>query len=152
MAGSIDVLSVRSILYLTPLSVKHDNHIYLSISSKLIHSAVFRWIVGFWDDSEEVLLKILRGEGEDLLYQDIEALKIKKKNVWNIFQNILREIKRYMWYSFNDDLGWNFRSHHTPDIILLTNAAAGKSGQERENEFYLLLKTWSFLCGSVEYG
>ena len=39
----------------------------------------------------------------------------------------------------------------TPDIILLTKAAAGKSGQERENEFYLLWKTWSFLCGLVDY-
>ena len=40
----------------------------------------------------------------------------------------------------------------TPDIILLTKAAAGKSGQERENESYLLLKTWIFLGGTVEYG
>ena len=37
----------------------------------------------------------------------------------------------------------------TPDIILLTKAAAGKSGQERENKFYLLLKTWIFLRGAV---
>ena len=40
----------------------------------------------------------------------------------------------------------------TPDIILLTKAAAGKSGQERENASYLLLKTWMFLGGAVEYG
>ena len=41
----------------------------------------------------------------------------------------------------------------TPDIILLTKAAAGKSGQEKENEFYLLLKTWIFIGGGVvEYG
>ena len=40
-----------------------------------------------------------------------------------------------------------------PDIIQLTKAAAGKSGQERENELYsLILKTWIFLGGAVEYG
>ena len=39
-----------------------------------------------------------------------------------------------------------------PDIILLTKAAAGKSGQESENELYSLLKTWIFLGGAVEYG
>ena len=39
-----------------------------------------------------------------------------------------------------------------PDIILLTKAAAAKSGQERENELYSLLKTWIFLGGAVEYG
>ena len=38
-----------------------------------------------------------------------------------------------------------------PDIQL-TKAAAGKSGQERENELYSLLKTWIFLGGAVEYG
>ena len=56
-----------------------------------------------------------------------------------------------------DDFEWNFRSHHAPvlsipDIIQLTKAAAGKSGQERENELYSLLKTWIFLGGAVEYG
>ena len=36
----------------------------------------------------------------------------------------------------------------TPDIILITKAAAGKSGQEKENEFYFLLNTWiSFVGG-----
>ena len=40
----------------------------------------------------------------------------------------------------------------TPDIILLTTAAAGKSGQEKENEFYLLLKSWILIGGAVEYG
>ena len=40
----------------------------------------------------------------------------------------------------------------TPDIILLTKAAAGKSGQEKENEFYLLLKTWILIGGAVEEG
>ena len=39
-----------------------------------------------------------------------------------------------------------------PDIIVLTKAAAGKSGQESENELYSLLKTWIFLGGAVEYG
>ena len=38
-----------------------------------------------------------------------------------------------------------------PDIILLTKAAAGKSGQERENELYSLLKTWIFLGGAGQY-
>ena len=45
-----------------------------------------------------MLLKLLRGAGEDLLYQDIKDLK-RKKNVWNIFQNILQEIGD-VWYSF----------------------------------------------------
>ena len=41
----------------------------------------------------------------------------------------------------------------TPDaVIWITKAAAGKSGQERENELYLLLKTWIFLVGAVEHG
>ena len=41
----------------------------------------------------------------------------------------------------------------TPDaVIWITKAAAGKSGQERENELYLLLKTWIFLGGAVEDG
>ena len=40
----------------------------------------------------------------------------------------------------------------TPDIILLTKAAAGKSGQEKENELYLPLKTWILIGGAVEYG
>ena len=35
----------------------------------------------------------------------------------------------------------------TPDIILITKAAAGKSGQEKENEFYFLLNTWISLGG-----
>ena len=39
----------------------------------------------------------------------------------------------------------------TPDFILITKAAAGKSGQEKENEFYLLLKKW-ILIGAVEHG
>ena len=31
----------------------------------------------------------------------------------------------------------------TPDVILIrTKAAAGRSGQEKENELYLLLNTW----------
>ena len=48
---------------------------------------------GILTQSKEVLLKILyEGEGEDLLYQDIKVLKRKKKNVWNIFQNILQDI------------------------------------------------------------
>ena len=39
----------------------------------------------------------------------------------------------------------------TPDIILIrTKAAAGKSGQEKENEFYLLLKSWIFIGRAVE--
>ena len=34
----------------------------------------------------------------------------------------------------------------TPDIILIrTKAAAGRSGQEKENELYLLLNTWIFI-------
>ena len=41
----------------------------------------------------------------------------------------------------------------TPDIILIRNkATAGRSGQEKENELYLLLKTWIFLGGAVEDG
>ena len=41
----------------------------------------------------------------------------------------------------------------TPDaVIWITKAAAGKSGQERENELYLLLNTWIFIGGAVEYG
>ena len=39
-----------------------------------------------------------------------------------------------------------------PDIILITKAAAGKSGQEKENEFYLLLKTWIIFGGAEEDG
>ena len=39
-----------------------------------------------------------------------------------------------------------------PDIILLIKAAAGKSGQERENKLYSILKTSIFLGGAVEYG
>ena len=40
----------------------------------------------------------------------------------------------------------------TPDITLITKAAAGKSGQEKENEFYLLLTTYIFLGSAVEDG
>ena len=41
-----------------------------------------------------------------------------------------------------------------PDaVIWITKAAAGKSGQEKENELYLPLNTWiSFIGGAVEYG
>ena len=35
-------------------------------------------------------------------------------------------------------------------VIWITKDAAGKSGQERENELYLLLKTWIFIGGAVE--
>ena len=38
----------------------------------------------------------------------------------------------------------------TPDVILITKAAAGKSGLEKENEFYLLLKTWKKIGRAVE--
>ena len=38
----------------------------------------------------------------------------------------------------------------TPDIILIrTKAAVGRSGQEKENELYLLLKTWIFIIGGA---
>ena len=38
----------------------------------------------------------------------------------------------------------------TPDVILIrTKAAAGRSGQEKENELYLLLKTWIFIIGGA---
>ena len=38
----------------------------------------------------------------------------------------------------------------TPDIILIrTKDAAGRSGQEKENELYLLLKTWIFIIGGA---
>ena len=40
----------------------------------------------------------------------------------------------------------------TPDIILISKAAAGKSGQEKENELYLLLNTWIFIGGALEDG
>ena len=41
----------------------------------------------------------------------------------------------------------------TPDIILIrTKAAAGRSGQEKENELYLLLNTWIFIGGALEDG
>ena len=41
----------------------------------------------------------------------------------------------------------------TPDaVIWITKAAAGKSGQEKENELYLLLKAWIFIGGAVEDG
>ena len=36
------------------------------------------------------------------------------------------------------------------DVITITKAAAGKSGQEKENEFYFLLKTCISLGGAVE--
>ena len=40
-----------------------------------------------------------------------------------------------------------------PDaVIWITKAAAGKSGQEKENESYLLLNTWIFIGGAVEDG
>ena len=39
----------------------------------------------------------------------------------------------------------------TPDIILIrTKDAAGRSGQEKENELYLLLNTW--IGGALEDG
>ena len=43
----------------------------------------------------------------------------------------------------------------TPDIILIrTKAAAGRSGQEKENELYLLLNTWIIFIigGALEDG
>ena len=40
-----------------------------------------------------------------------------------------------------------------PDaVIWIKKAAAGKSGQKKENELYLLLKTWIFIGGAVEDG
>ena len=39
----------------------------------------------------------------------------------------------------------------TPDIILIrTKAAVGRSGQEKENELYLLLNSWIFIGGALE--
>ena len=40
----------------------------------------------------------------------------------------------------------------TPDIVLIRNkAAAGRSGQEKENELYLLLKlSWSFIGRALQ--
>ena len=41
----------------------------------------------------------------------------------------------------------------TPDIILIrTKAAAGRSGQEKENELYLILNTRIFIRGTLEDG
>ena len=41
----------------------------------------------------------------------------------------------------------------TPEaVIWITKAAAGKSGQEKEKELYLLLKTWIFMCGGGGVG
>ena len=41
----------------------------------------------------------------------------------------------------------------TPDaVIWITKSAAGKSGQEKENELYLLLNTWIFIGGALEDG
>ena len=41
----------------------------------------------------------------------------------------------------------------TPDaVIWITKSAAGKSGQEKENELYLLLNTWIFIGGAREDG
>ena len=58
---------------------KHDNNIYLTISSKYYYSKPFS--DGFWD-IEMVVKKCpwkyysgMKGEVEDLLYQDIKALK-----------------------------------------------------------------------------
>ena len=40
-----------------------------------------------------------------------------------------------------------------PDaVIWIKKVAAGKSGQKKENELYLLLKTWIFIGGAVEDG
>ena len=39
----------------------------------------------------------------------------------------------------------------TPDVFLIrTKVSAGRSGQEKENELYLLLNTWVFICGALE--
>ena len=66
-----DVLSVSSILYLSPLSIS------LKLTGTLSR---FQMESGILTQSKEVLLKILyEGEGEDLLYQDIKVLKRKKK-------------------------------------------------------------------------
>ena len=42
----------------------------------------------------------------------------------------------------------------TPDaVIWITKAAAGKSGQEKENcKLYLLLRTWILIGGAVDDG
>ena len=41
----------------------------------------------------------------------------------------------------------------TPDIILIrTKDAAGRSGQGKENELYLLLNTWIIFGGALEDG
>ena len=41
----------------------------------------------------------------------------------------------------------------TPDaVIWITRAAAGKSGQEKENELYLLLRTWILIGGAADDG
>ena len=40
----------------------------------------------------------------------------------------------------------------TPDVILIIKAAAGKSGQEKENELYLVLRTWILTGGAVDDG
>ena len=74
-----DVLSVSSILYLSPLSIS------LKLTGTLSR---FQMESGILTQSKEVLLKILyEGEGEDLLYQDIKVLK-RQKIMFGIFFKI----------------------------------------------------------------
>ena len=73
-----DVLSVSSILYLSPLSIS------LKLTGTLSR---FQMESGILTQSKEVLLKILyEGEGEDLLYQDVKVLKRTK--IFGIFFKI----------------------------------------------------------------
>ena len=70
-------------------------------------------------------------------------------------------MRNIFFYSLSkyDNLEWDFRGHHQsfpPQIsaalvIKITKAAAGKSVQERENELYLLLKTWISIGSAIEY-
>ena len=104
---------------------------------------------GFWD-IETPLKKCFweywgRGKGKSLLYQDIKAWK---KCLDEYFPNVLKEICVIFFFSLSkyDNLEWDFRGHHQSFLpqtsaallILITKAAAGKSGHERENELYIL--------------
>ena len=98
---------------------------------------------GFWDIETPVKKSFWDywgwGKGKSLLYQDIWT---------NIFPNVLKEICVIFFHSLSkyDNLEWDFRGHHqsllpqtsTALVILITKAAGRKSGQEKENELYLL--------------
>ena len=116
---------------------------------------------GFWDIETSVKKCFWkywrRGEGRSLLYQNIKVLKRKKKCLEYLSEYAPRDVCNILLQSVQIWQPWmRFQGSSpvlsTPDIVLIRNkAAAGRSGQEQENELYLPLKlSWIFVSIALE--